>query len=612
MGMDLNTHNSSIVAAGVIVAAVVQVTSPVRAQQWTAEDLAQRGADRVAAQIKSATTPVEGATWATQPGAISVFTDSAKPDSIYKLYSSASPRVSGQTDLSLDVPADWNTNTARYVDLNAPAPTGSGIRFPIADPRADAEGFSYKTTIAGAVPPGSDDARLPMPVMWLYVLADGNEGYLDRNNRFVGSVIPTRDNPIVGRYAFWADDNTSRININRASEGVYWDTPRVDTLEDRSYAEFQPATGEYQRYPGHPARVSMSSVLYPGKRYHLPGTTSTMGSLTLEETKSIWQAARGISLDGGSVGGTRTISESDDPIEISPEFEPYDSAGDLALDLPPDASQRAQRGTFFLATDTRSDDTNLHGYPRTSVWPVATLAVRRTPFDRAVADVSTVSRRGYLFQRLDAYSLHQEFYNTAPANNNTSFQYLQHMMRRGIPGIGASFASKYGAGRFDDTDHLLAQSLEHVRGTNIFDGTNRRWQYTKGGRTRNFDRAVGHGQITPMCLCGGSSIHRDVWHDLAIPTPKPAGRMIGISEFALMFVLRAETKLPDPGTGEVAFIGDIDDLRDFGLWDFGQPIPNKKLVQLGILVEAFAPCPRLDIVAAAGRHLDRGRHRQFG
>ncbi len=86
---------------------------------------------------------------------------------------------------------------------------------------------------------------------------------------------PTVSNPIVGRIAFWADDDTSKVNINTASEGTYWDTPRIFSYEDNGYfpgnnlndptivpgmAIAQPVQHEYQRYPGHPATTSLSAV----------------------------------------------------------------------------------------------------------------------------------------------------------------------------------------------------------------------------------------------------------------------------------------------------------------------------------------------------------------
>ena len=69
-----------------------------------------------------------------------------------------------------------------------------------------------------------------MPVKWIYVLRDGQmtaptSGDASKVS-FSGSVVPTQSNPIVGRIAFWADDETCKLNINTASEGIYWDAPK--------------------------------------------------------------------------------------------------------------------------------------------------------------------------------------------------------------------------------------------------------------------------------------------------------------------------------------------------------------------------------------------------
>ena len=573
---------------------VVFGTSPALGQHEnsgisSARILAKRALTRVADQIAEATGRGQNTTWASQPGAVAVFSASRQPRSLYKLYSAPQMVESSLQRLAFDVPFDWDAQPERYVDLNIPRTDGGELRFPIADPRTDAEGFSYEATVSGVVSGRSDEARLPMPVTWLYVLEDGNEGYLDRNNRFVGSVMPTVENPIIGRYGFWADDNSSKINVNTASEGVYWDTPRVNTIEDRSYGRFQPINGEYQRYPGHPARVSLSSVLFPHRRYHLPGTASNLEPLSLDETKAIWDVARGIST-GGSTGGTRVI-ETDTNTSISPAPKVISSYGDeeqIAVALPADAAERVAQGQFFLTTESRSDDTNLFGYPRISMWPMSNDRSRRTVFDQAMAAVSTINNGRYFLQRQDAYARHWEFYTSSQGRNIHLFSYLQAMTDGHVPGYSSSFAEKYGTGRFDDRDQILAQSLGYLRGINLFDGTNRRWLYTNGGRRGA--RTVGHGQVTGFCLCGGAADHVERWYDGRLQEPKSAGRIIGLSEIAIMLVLRAETKLAD-GDGNVAFIGEQDDLEEFGLWDsaHGRPVPEKKLVQMGILFEGFAP-----------------------
>lgn len=571
-----------------LVAGVTSALGQQEELQISPQELAERALTRVSEQINSAIKRGDGTTWASQPGAISLFYENGKPSSIYKLYSAPAMVASRPIDLATDLPADWDTLPENYVDLNRPEQRQDGIHFPIADPRADAEGFSYEAAVSGVVVGKGDDARLPMPVSWLYVLADGNEGYLDRRNRFVGRVTPTRENPIVGRYGFWTDDNTSRINVNTASEGVYWDTPRVNTEEDRAYGRFQPAQGEYQRYPGHPARVSMSSVLFPGNRYHLPGTTSQLGALSLDETKTIWEAARGIS-SGGSTGGT-TVIDTEISTSIGPPPDaivPYRDPSEMKSNLPEQAARRLEQGRFFLTTENRSSDINLMGFPRLTTWPTPGSVSGSTPFDRAIAAVSTIARQPYLIQRQDAYSRHWEFYINANGRNERIFNYLQKVTLGRVAGFGGSFSEKYGAGRFDDRDQILTQSLGYLRGINLNDGTNRVGQYTRGAGVSS---VVGHGQVTPFCLCGGSADHTRRWFNPRLQPSLGPGRMFGLSEIAVMLVLRAETSTED-GNGSVTYLGEKEDLEEFGLWQPGksQPEPARKLVQLGIIVEGFAP-----------------------
>ena len=274
-----------------VISFFTMATNELNASRSTAEGLRAISAKDVAinlaiAQIREASTR-ENTIWISQPGAIRLYgtgSRTGRASSIYKLYSSNSMIAGSMRDLQRDMPQDWNRLPNQYVDLNRPVinpdpndPENIGrasIHFPIVDPRAykggrgnpgSVEGFSYDAQgIPGIVSGGSDHLkRLPMPVQWLYILADGSVGYLDKQNRFVGAIMPTEQNPLTSRIAFWTDDESCKVNVNTASEGVYWDTPRVDTDEDREYATHQPQTGEYQRYPGHPAQTCLSTVLFP-------------------------------------------------------------------------------------------------------------------------------------------------------------------------------------------------------------------------------------------------------------------------------------------------------------------------------------------------------------
>src|SRR5262249_34321729 len=65
------------------------------------------------------------------------------------------------------------------------------------------------------------------------------------------------------------DDETCKININTASEPTYWDTPMASSTPEANLGIFQATNNEFQRYPGHPATVALSPVLW-----HIFGTTT--------------------------------------------------------------------------------------------------------------------------------------------------------------------------------------------------------------------------------------------------------------------------------------------------------------------------------------------------
>ena len=249
------------------------------------------------AQIREGTTR-EDEIWTSQPGAIRTFaSNSGQRKHIYKLYSDDemvvdASALSSPVDLSLemDVPPDWKDTANVYVDLNQPVASLSDndLHFPIVDPRLwdgktdntskSPEGFSYQknhaisgTEIDGVLSPGrghENDLRIPMPVRWIYVLKDGSHGTLNDDGEFTPFANEndvSETNPMVGRIAFWTDDESTKININTASEAIPWDTPKCATPEDVNYARYSPVRNEVQRFGGHPAATCLSSVFFPNE-----------------------------------------------------------------------------------------------------------------------------------------------------------------------------------------------------------------------------------------------------------------------------------------------------------------------------------------------------------
>jgi len=256
----------------------------------------------VQAQIDHASTRTNTA-WASQPGMVRTFAQDGSLLQAYKLYSDAA-MVTNTVDLSAAASAmtNWSSSPAHFVDLNEPVEIEGRKEFPIIDPSAlDQKPDGVSPKIEGFEVTGAPDASarqpIPMPGRWLYVLEDG-QTVAPSNSSGNTATIPgaTKDNPIVGRIAFWTDDETCKLNINTASHGTFWDIPRAFSMDERDrMARFQPALREFQRYPGHPASTSLWPVL--GYKVADP---EDFGSFIYNLTPRVQQ--------GGSEGGTRFAS----------------------------------------------------------------------------------------------------------------------------------------------------------------------------------------------------------------------------------------------------------------------------------------------------------------
>ncbi len=194
-----------------------------------------------------------------------------------------------------------------FTDLNQAI---NGV-YPIVDPGAlnVVEGFSIDSSNAAVAGSGS---QAPMPVKWLYVLEDGK---MVAGTGVSGTTVTvagaSATNPIVGRVAFWTDDETSKVNVNTAGEGEFWDTPKSGSRDDMQFAANPPVKYEFQRTPGHPAMTSLSAVFPELMTADRWGSTSTYRQelrrlYTL--TPRVSGGKIGQSGDGGSEGGTLPVT----------------------------------------------------------------------------------------------------------------------------------------------------------------------------------------------------------------------------------------------------------------------------------------------------------------
>jgi len=504
--------------------------------------------------------------WASQPGAIRTFDNSGTAGNVFKLYSAQSLVESGSGNFTTDVPSTWAADNATFTDLNAPVQNAAGAAiYPIVDPTAlgSVEGFS----ITNAPTTGTTNAA-PMPVRWLYQLKDGTLAASTGNGTTASVPTATSDNPIVGRIAFWTDDETCKVNINTASDGTYWDTPRFGT--GGNYCPFetalalaQPVRYEFQRYPGHPAMTSLAPVFFA------TSATAT-GNLTLAQRNAFYKVAPRIQSGGSDGGSTTTTSAyaggmiplkndrlyaSVDELRFSWARYNQDSNAGITTDS-------IRKRAFFLTASSRAPEVTLFNTPRVSIWPTSYAAKDslsrplRTAFDNVIRFCSSlgVDSAGnpllYGFQRLDSKSSTADWTNIP--RNQQILLYLQRLTAASnpIPGFGGSFETKL-TGK--DRDQLLVEILDYVRCTNLYDDnlTPNTYataalpvvQFTSG---RQVPPAIsvyqGHSFVTPLRV--PSDFGNSVPASTAAAPDKTSfmgfGRYNTITEAGLLFICNAD------------------------------------------------------------------------
>ncbi len=504
---------------------------------------------------------------ATQPGAIRKYSQAGAFVAGYKLFSDQNmifrPQGAGLTSAvsntnesnfvsTSEPPSTWNSgnNLARYVDLNEPVikgvvnaegqSTATQIFFPVIDPRAaqnvdpsannniPVEGFSYNTQTAmqsndiskveqnkGApiVLPGAggdlNELRLAMPVQWLYVLKDGTIGHLDNALTFVTQDENATDasdtNPIVGRIAFWTDDESCKININTASEPTYMGQPIYYHERDQNWADYPAARGEYQRFPGHPATVALSSVLYPNPaqlttraldNYRIRGAELNR---MLAVKNKIYQLMPRLN-DGGSNAGTRffeadSYSDSSDESSVvqlgaalnerlyaSVDELLFSELGDqtTGLRVLNDASigttnlftkETLERTSAFLTAHSRASEISMFGLPRIAMWPIDESVNKQTGFDKLIdfcSRVGSASNR-YVFTRSKARDAN---YDVTLSRNTRLLSMMEGILGETFPsavnpaGPGRSFRQKLGQ---DNMRQVIVSMFDYIRSTNLYD-----------------------------------------------------------------------------------------------------------------------------------------------
>lgn len=468
--------------------------------------LADQAISIVQTQINHAST-VPSTAWASQPGMVRTFQQDGSLRQAYKLYSD-SEMVTDSVSLSAATTAlqGWEESPAHFVDLNAPA---DGV-FPILDPASaevdpglgpKVEGFS----IANA-PSATAEQPAPMPVRWLYVLENGHiiapTNSSGGTASFSGTNAPTASNPIVGRIAFWTDDETSKLNVNTASHGAFWDIPRVFSAEERDrMARFQPAAREFQRYPGHPATTSLAPVF--GHRFKDAGGNLNETSFS----EFVFHLAPRLQTGGSHMGTTTptapVLLDSDRLYTSLDElfFDPARGKGDLT---PEDLG----KARFFLTARSNAPEINLYNLPRMAIWPVNSGTKSPGTIDKLLAFCSTIDGKPYYFQRQDPNSPTVDLASFG-GRNRQLYDYINRLLAAPPPGFGnTSFATKYPDG---ETPQIVTQIFDYIRSSNLYSTAFGATPYTDGTglnyAPRNdvsgtpyapVESGSGVGQVTPL------------------------------------------------------------------------------------------------------------------
>jgi len=438
---------------------------------------------------------------------------------------------------------------------------------------------------------------VPMPVKWLYMLQSGSLVAPTASSGTTSQVTvagATASNPIVGRIAFWTDDETCKINVNTASEGNFMDTPRTQGLTDFDLADFPTFANEYQRYPGHPAMTCLSSVLgflFPVN--HTLNATVTgnfgavnfSGSATYAPYQPYFDMNPKLNLDsagnqGSKAGTVNSGSTYPAPLTVRND-RLYSSVDEFLFQVPTTSGTRVPNppspvatGTlssalmdetrFFLTANSRAPDVNLFNQPRVITWPVntSTNSTYRTTFDQVMAFCGQIgmdsgsNALAYYFQRQrndhPTNDLPATGATTGLGRNRMLMNYLDGLTSQAIPGFGGNFLSKYpnvsgGSTSPTERDQILTEIFDYIRCLNLIDqsGTTGSTPMTKpfapAATGTNYSTTYagtnGNGNITSGDILTTSAGAGQVVpiYDTATQT-KGFGRFPTISEVSLIFI----------------------------------------------------------------------------
>lgn len=522
--------------------------------------------------------------WATQPGAVRVYNNTGALQNIYKLYSSDQMVATSANFLlnGADTPTDWAARKDEFVDLNEPVKRGTTLApqwiYPIANPSAigTVAGFASTRTLSNS----NWDDRLAMPVRWLY---------LDKNGRVLTSA--SAGDPVM-RIAFWSDDESSKINLNTASASganSYADIPRANFIDERETQGLrQPAQGEFNRYPGHPATVNLKTVftssgisiqqlIEASPRYEWGGSE--------DATLKVNQSRKDLG-EWTSTGAAR-VPKRDRLLTTPDEYLFSATVGaqrqsQLGLDAPTLDAMR-----FFVTTTSRSSDLNLFGQPRVTIWPISGIddSNHRTPYDQLIAFCSTLGsdssrKKEYFFRRSNPLSQTDDW--ALYSRNKGIMDYLRNVTAKNVPGFGGNFKQKYDVddgGVLGERDQILTEIFDYIRCVNLNE-TYRGQPSTFRSYTMKMDHANGFGESPSIY-----DTYQGPGYVLPIVISEPeydaetrgAGRVPVLSEVGLWLI---QTQASDVVTTSPTGVKTTTVTHD---------PPNPPNIQPGLIFETFSP-----------------------
>ncbi|HSI87227.1 MAG: Verru_Chthon cassette protein A [Candidatus Methylacidiphilales bacterium] len=509
----------------------------------------------VISQIQDATSTPTLA-WASQPGMLRTYDDAGQPVMAYKLYSSDQLRVTGSFNpllsVASEVPAGWANQKSLYADINKPVSVSGVKHYPIIYPSAVANAQGSNTALDGSGSPiegcyldtgnaatttsSTQPNPVPMPVQWMYVLKNGTVAGMDPATKRVagaGAMLPDgTQNVITGRIAFWTDDESSKVNVNTASEGTFWTRPWAYTEYDVDLAKMMPVQNEFQRFPGHPATTSLSVVFPPA-----------VGESDLDYKNRIYGMVPRVS-GGGSNAGTTIINNKSAAIVPDAQrlfasvdeflfqgVSPAQAGGTSRAVQPAPSGNLSQadveKARFFITTSSSAPEVNLWNKPRITLWPLQantsdvgnpTAATDRNATDKLIAFCSTIGSKPYYFQRYNTYTSATQTPQpssqsptddwTKLPRNQELYAYLQDLTNRPVPGLGGTLGGVASGNKYIPRvrDQILTQMMDYIRSSlNTFSGgMTPKYYYTPFSPT-GFVKA--QGQIVPLELPNGTKGH---------------------------------------------------------------------------------------------------------